>query len=228
MKKLCLSLLVLLLSGAALADTPPDTSRFEEGMSYEAVTPVGPTDVKPGQIEVIEFYWYGCPHCFALEPYVEAWEKAGLPKDVVFKRVPAAMPDSEFYVDAQAAFTADALGIGEKIREPFFNAIHLDDDEALRTDQDALRTFFGKYGVAPADFDKAWNSADVQAALSKAQKLEDLDGIMGVPTIVIDGKWKTGAGHKLTSGDYMKPQDIMDCMQFLIARQRTAHQVTGK
>ncbi len=228
MNKLYLSLLLLLGSSAALADAPVDTSKFVEGMSFEAVTPVSPTDVKPGQIEVIEFYWYGCPHCFALEPYIEAWEKSGLPKDVVFKRIPAAMPDSEFYVDAQATFTADALGIGEKIREPFFNAIHLDGDDALRTDQDALRVFFGKYGVTPADFDKTWSSAGVQAALAKAQRLEDADGIMGVPTLVIDGKWKTGAGHKLSSGDYMKPQDIMDCLQFLIARQRTAHQVTGK
>jgi thiol:disulfide interchange protein DsbA len=184
--------------------------------------------VKPGQIEVIEFYWYGCPHCFALEPYVEAWEKAGLPKDVVFKRVPESAPDSEFYVDAQAAFTADQLGVGEKIREPFFNAIHLDDDEPLRTDQDAIRTFFGKFGVKPADFDAAWNSFGVQTSLAKAQKLEDADGIQGVPTIVIDGRWKTGAGHKLASGDFMKPQDIMDCIQFLISRQRTAHAVTGK
>ena len=230
MKKfwLLLPLLLTLCSSAALADAPVDGSRFMEGMSYEALTPNGPTDVKPGQIEVIEFYWYGCPHCFALEPYVEAWEKAGLPKDVVFKRVPVAMPDSEFYVDAQAAFTADALGVGENIREPFFNAIHLDNDDALRTDVGALRGFFGKFGVKPADFDTAWNSAGVQAALAKAQKLGDADGIQGVPTIVIDGKWKTGAGHKLASGDFMKPQDIMDCMQFLIARQRTAHQVTGK
>jgi thiol:disulfide interchange protein DsbA len=228
MKKLCLALVLLLCCGAVLADAAADDSRFVEGMSYEAVTPVGPTDVKPGQIEVIEFYWYGCPHCFALEPYVEAWEKAGLPKDVVFKRIPASMPDSEFYVDAQATFTADALGVGEKIREPLFNAIHLDGDDALRTDQDALRTFFGKFGVKPADFDSAWSSAGVQAALTKAQRLGDADGIQGVPTIVIDGKWKTGAGHRLDSGDYMKPQDIMDCIQFLIARQRTAHQVSGK
>jgi thiol:disulfide interchange protein DsbA len=199
-----------------------------EGMSFEALTPNGPTAVKPGQIEVIEFYWYGCPHCFALEPNVEAWEKAGLPKDVVFKRVPESIPDSEFYVDAQATFTAEQLGVGEQIREPLFNAIHLDDDDALRTNVDALRTFFGKFGVKPADFDAAWNSFGVQTALAKAQKLEDADNVDRVPTIVIDGKWKTGAGYKLASGDYMKPQDIMDCVRFLIDRQRTAHQVTGK
>ncbi|HEX4300852.1 MAG TPA: thiol:disulfide interchange protein DsbA/DsbL [Gammaproteobacteria bacterium] len=229
MKRLWLPFALLLCcSIATAADAPVDGSRFLEGLSYEALTPVGPTDVKPGQIEVIEFYWYGCPHCFALEPYVEAWEKAGLPKDVVFKRVPESAPDSQFYVDAQAAFTADQLGIAEKIREPLYNAIHLDQDEPLRTDEDALRQFFGKFAVKPADFDAAWGSAAVQAALAHAQKLEDADGIQGVPIIVIDGKWKTGAGHRLASGEFMKPADIMDCVQFLIARQRTAHQVTGK
>jgi protein dithiol oxidoreductase (disulfide-forming) len=229
MKRLWLSIFLSLCCSAAFAaDAPVDGSRFMEGLSYEALTPIGPTDVTPGQIEVVEFYWYGCPHCFALEPYVEAWEKAGLPQDVVFKRVPESAPDSQFYTDAQAAFAADQLGIGGKIREPFYNAIHLDNDAALRTDHDALRQFFGKFGVKPADFDAAWDSAGVQAALARAQKLEDADGIQGVPIIVIDGKWKTGAGKRLASGDYMKPADIMDCVRFLIARQRTAHQVTGK
>ena len=229
MKRLWLTFALLLCCSVAFAaDAPVDSSKLLEGMSYEALTPVGPTDVKPGQIEVIEFYWYGCPHCFALEPYVEAWEKAGLPKDVVFKRVPESIPDSEFYVDAQATFTAEQLGVGEKIREPLFNAIHLDGDDTLRTNVDALRTFFGKFGVKPADFDAAWNSVAVQTALAKAQKLGDADSVDRVPTIVIDGKWKTGAGYKLASGEFMKPQDIMDCVQFLIARQRTAHQVTGK
>src|SRR5512142_2169703 len=148
MNKIWLLLSLLLVSGAASADM----SSFTEGVNYVAVTPAQQTDVKPGQIEVIEFYWYGCPHCFALEPYVEAWEKSGKPANVVFKRVPAAMKGSEFYVDAQATFVAEILGVGEKIREPFFNAIHLDGNDALRTDKDAIRDFFGKYGVKPADF----------------------------------------------------------------------------
>jgi len=191
-------------------------SNFMEGLNYEAVTPAQPTDVKPGQIEVIEFYWYGCPHCFDLEPYVEGWEKAGLPKDVVFKRVPASMKASQFYLDAQAAYTAEALGLGEKIREPFFNAIHFDGKDSLRFDKGSIRDFFGSFGAKPADFDAAWDSAAVQADLLAAQKLGDRYQLTGVPLIIVNGKWKTGAGYQ------MLPADIMRCVQFLIAKERAA------
>src|SRR5215472_12357555 len=118
MKNILLLLLSLSVSLPALADQ----EHFFQGIQYEAVTPAQPTSVKPGQIEVIEFYWYGCPTCNALEPYVVDWEKQQ-PSNVVFRRVPAAMPGSEFYLDAQATAVAEVLGIGEKIREPFFNAI---------------------------------------------------------------------------------------------------------
>jgi thiol:disulfide interchange protein DsbA len=212
MKKLGLLFSLLLLSGAASADM----SSFTEGVNYVAVTPAQQPDVKPGQVEVIEFYWYGCPHCFALEPYIEAWEKQGLPKGVVFKRIPASMKGSEFYVDAQATFVAEILGIGDKVREPFFNAIHLDGNDALRTDKDAIRDFFGKYGVKPADFDATWDSFGVQSRLASAEQLGDRYQVQGVPTVIVNGKWKTGAGYQ------MAPADIMKCIEFLIAKEQAA------
>ena len=211
MKRIWLLLPLLLLSPAAFADT----ANFVQGVNYVPVEPAQKTDVKPGQIEVIEFYWYGCPHCFALEPFVQAWEQH-LPKDVVFKAIPAAMKGSEFYVDAQAAFTAEELGIGDKVREPFFNAIHRDDDEALRTDQDAIRTFFGKFGIKPADFDTAWNSFGVQMDIGRSQRLGDAYQVEGVPTVIVNGKWKTGAGYQ------MEPADIMRCVEFLVAKEQAA------
>ena len=198
---------LLLISTSALADK----SAFFQGINYEPVTPQ-PTSVKPGQVEVIEFYWYGCPVCFGLEPYVEAWEKQ-LPKNLVFRRVPAAWPDTEFYVDAQATAVAEILGIGEKIREPFFNAIHEQDDEALRTDKDALRGFFAKYGVKPADFDATWDSFGVRTKLAQYQKLAASYGVDRVPTIIVNGKWKTGAGYQ------MAPADVMKCVQYLVDKE---------
>lgn len=192
---------------------PADAQDFFQGINYEPVVPVQPTDVKPGQVEVIEFYWYGCPHCYAVEPYVEAWEKQ-LPKDVVFKRVPAAIPGSQFYVDAQAAVVADQLGIGEKIREPFFDAIHEDGKLALRSDPSAIRDFFGKFGVKPADFDAAWKSAAVQARLDADTRLIYQFKTDTVPTIIVAGKWKTGTGY------LMAPADIMKCVQYLVDKER--------
>jgi thiol:disulfide interchange protein DsbA len=209
MKKICLLLALVLLPVAAFADTP----NFVQGVNYFPVDPPQKTDVKPGQIEVIEFYWYGCPHCFALEPFVQAWEKTK-PANVVFKRIPAAMKGSEFYVDAQATFVAEELGIGEKIREPFFNAIHRDHDVDLTSDQGALRTFFGKFGVKPADFDATWNSFGVQMDMGRSQHLSDAYQVEGVPTVIVNGKWKTGAGYQ------MEPADIMRCVQFLIAKEQ--------
>ena len=200
-----------LLSGAAFADT----TAFQAGVNYEAVTPAQPTDVKPGQVEVIEFFWYGCPHCFAVEPYLEAWLKSH-PKGVTFKRIPAAMKGSEFYTDAQAYFTAEVLGIGDKIHEPFFNAIHLDGKGELRDDVDALRTFFGTFGVTPKDFDATWNSFAVQTRMSQAAQIADRYSVNGVPTIIVNGKWKTGAGYQ------MAYPDIIKCVQFLVAKEQAS------
>ena len=218
MKKSWLLLSLLLLSGAAGAGTAP---QFIANINYVDVTPAHSTDVKPGQIEVIEFYWYGCPHCFALEPYVEAWEKK-LPKDVVFKRIPGALPNSEFYFDGQAAFTADALGIGEKIREPLFNAIHLDNKIELTSDLDAMKAFFAQYGVSAQQFDSTWNSFGVQTRLSQAGALENSYGVNGVPTIIVDGKWRTGAGYQ------MEPANIMNCVDYLIQKARDARKQKRK
>ncbi|HSN18764.1 MAG TPA: thiol:disulfide interchange protein DsbA/DsbL [Gammaproteobacteria bacterium] len=209
-------LIVLSLLMSITLPALADQTNFFQGIQYEAVKPAQQTDVKPGQIEVIEFYWYGCPVCNALEPYVEGWEKQ-LPANVVFKRVPAAWPNTEFYVDAQAIAVADVLGIGEKIREPFFNAIHEDGEVALRTDKDALRQFFAKFGIKPADFDAAWDSAAVKARLIAYQKLADAYDISGVPTLIVNGKWKTGAGHM------MPPSQVMDCVNFLIAKEQTSN-----
>ncbi|MGE5624457.1 MAG: thiol:disulfide interchange protein DsbA/DsbL [Bacillota bacterium] len=209
--------MLFVLSSPVLAEK----AHFFQGVNYEAVTPAQPTDVKPGQIEVIEFFWYGCPHCYALEPYVVAWEKT-LPKDVVFKRIPAAMPGSEFYTDAQATFTAEVLGIGEKIREPFFDAIHAQHQVELATDVDALRTFFGKYGVSPKDFDATWNSFAVQTRMAQANQMANRYSVQGVPTIIVNGKWKTGAGYQMESAD------IMRCVNFLIDQERATMKSPSK
>lgn len=208
---------LMLLAAPALADT----TNFQEGVNYVAVTPPQPTQAKPGEVEVIEFFWYGCPHCFAVEPYLEAWLKSK-PKGVVFRRIPAAMPNSEFYTDAQAYFTAQILGIGDKIHEPFFNAIHLDGNGALRDDVGALRDFFGKFGVSAKDFDATWSSFAVQTRMAEAQQAGNRYGIQGVPTIIVNGKWMTGAGYELAY------PDIVKCVQFLVNKELAAQQPAPK
>ncbi len=146
-KAFALGLLALGMLSITAAPLAANAAAFQEGINYVPVSPAQPTSVGPGQIEVIEFFWYGCPHCFGVEPYLEAWLK-NKPANVVFKRIPAAWPGGEHMdIDAKAFYTAQSLGIGEKIHEPLFNAIHLQNQLNLTSNQDALQKFFARCGT---------------------------------------------------------------------------------
>ncbi len=203
----------LLTGGTALA---AGMASFQEGVNYVPVSPAQPTTVGPGQIEVIEFFWYGCPHCFAFEPYVEAWLRHK-PANVVFKRIPGAFTGGEHWdIDARAFYTAQVLGIGDKIHEPLFNAIHLQNQYNLTSSKSALQKFFAKYGVSKQRFDSAWSSFAVQLKMNQALQTEKRYGLEGVPTFVINGKWMTGAGYQ------MAPADALKCVQYLVGREEAA------
>jgi protein dithiol oxidoreductase (disulfide-forming) len=205
---------------AGTASTAGTTS-FTEGVNYVPMSPAQPTTVKPGQIEVIEFFWYGCPHCFALEPYLEAWLKHK-PANVVFKRIPVAMAWGEHMdVDAHAYYTAQALGLEPRIHTPLFDAIHKDKEFNLVSDESALQSFFARYGVSKRDFDANWNSFSVQLKLNEAADIEKRDGLEGVPTLIINGRWKTGAVYKNADGNYMSPQEIMQCVKMLVQKEQS-------
>ena len=202
---------LLIFSGSALA-----AANFQEGVNYVSVSPAQPTTVAPGQIEVIEFFWYGCPHCFAYEPYVDAWLKHK-PANVVFKLIPAAWPGGEHMdIDARAYFTAQALGLEPKIHDPLFNAIHVDNRSDLTQSQSALQGFFAKYGVSKQQFNATWNSFGVNLKMNQALQTITRYGIQGVPTFVINGKWMTGAGYQ------MPPQQAMQCVEFLVQQEQAA------
>ncbi|MDE2344861.1 MAG: thiol:disulfide interchange protein DsbA/DsbL [Gammaproteobacteria bacterium] len=204
---------LLAISGVALA---AGADNFVEGTNYVPVNPAQPTSVGPGQIEVIEFFWYGCPHCFGVEPYLEAWLKHK-PANVVFKRIPAAWPGGEHMdVDAHAYYTAQALGISEKIHEPLFNAIHLQNQYDLTNSQDALQKFFARYGVSQQQFDASWNSFGVQLKMNQALETLKAYGVQGVPTFIINGKWMTGAGYQ------MPYPTIVKCVEYLVQQQEQA------
>jgi len=205
-------------AGAAAMAAP---SPFQPGVSYVSVTPDDSTTVAPGKIEVIEFFWYGCPHCYAFDPYVEAWLKHK-PANVVFKRIPIAMDWGEHMnVDGHAFYAAQALGLEPKIHVPLFNAIHKDRQLALVSDQDALQQFFAKYGVTKQQFNGAWNSFAVNLKMNRAKALEQHYGVDSVPTVIIDGKWKTGAVYK-AHGQYMEPAELIKCVEMLV--QKAEHQ----
>ena len=149
-----------------------------------------PLQVAPGKIEVIEFFWYGCPHCNAFEPALDAWAKK-LPDVVAFRRVPVAFNDR--YVPHQKIFYAlEAMGLVQTMHRKVFYAIHR---ERARLDSlDEIVAFMQKNGVDSAKFTDQYNSFSVQTKVRQASKLAADYKIDGVPAIGVHGRYFTSGG----------------------------------
>ncbi|MFI3122203.1 MAG: thiol:disulfide interchange protein DsbA/DsbL [Methylococcaceae bacterium] len=171
-------LLILLFSCSALLKA--------ESVGYETLSPAQPTQ-NPDKIEVIEFFWYGCPHCYSFEPVLEKWV-ANLPKNVQFIRQPAVFSDL-WGKHAKAYFTAEALGVVDKVHADFFDAIQ-NKKQNLET-EDQLAKFFVAHGVNEADFHSAYNSFLVDAKMRQAVATAGRYGVSGVPALIVNGKYKT-------------------------------------
>jgi thiol:disulfide interchange protein DsbA len=172
------SLLILLFSCSALLKAEP--------VGYETLSPAQPTH-NPDKIEIIEFFWYGCPHCYDFEPLLEKWVKA-LPKNVEFIRQPAVF--SELWgKHAKAYFTAEALGVVDKVHNDFFDALQTK-KQHLET-EDELAKFFVAHGVNENEFRTTYNSFLVDTKVRQAATTAGRYGITGVPAIIINGKYKT-------------------------------------
>lgn len=161
-------------------------ARAEGG--YELVTPAQPVK-NPDKIEVIEFFWYGCPHCYSLEPSIVKWLKTK-PENVEFIRQPAVFSDL-WGKHAKAFFTAEALGVSEKVHADLFDAIQ--NKRQKLTSEDDLAKFFTAHGVKDEDFRAAYSSFLVDAKMRQAETMGPRYGITGVPTLIINGKYKVSA-----------------------------------
>lgn len=165
-------------------------ARAEGG--YETLAPAQPVQ-NPDKIEVIEFFWYGCPHCYSLEPSMVEWLKTK-PANVEFIRQPAVFSDI-WGKHAKAYFTAEALGVLEKVHADFFDTIQ--NKKQKLVSEDELAKFFAEHGVKDEDFRNAYNSFLVDAKLRQAEAMGPRYGITGVPALIINGKYKvTGQSAK--------------------------------
>ena len=178
--------------------------KAEEQLGYEAVSPPQPT-ANPAKIEVIEFFWYGCPYCYTFEPDLKKWVKA-LPANVEFIRIPAIF-NEQWGKHAKAYFTAEALGVVDSIHADFFDAIQ-EKKQTLET-EDQLAKFFAAHGVKDADFHETYNSFMVDAKMRQAPAITAKYGITGVPSIVVNGKYKTNA---TLAGSQEKMIDVMNAL----------------
>jgi thiol:disulfide interchange protein DsbA len=165
----------------------PTTGRFELGVHYLRLSPTQPTSSNPDQVEVAEIFWYGCPHCFELDPLLERWREQA-PEYVSFVRVPAVW-NPTLQIHARAFYTAEALEKGDEMHAEFFREIH-ERRNGLDTEI-ALQEFFGRFDVDAAAFKNAFDSFAVQAKLQRADELSRRYRISSVPTIIVNGKYTT-------------------------------------
>ncbi len=196
MLKSIFSLFILLIASTSFAAESSKTPAAEE-LHYDVVSPPHPVS-DPSKIEVLEFFWYGCPHCYHFEPYIKEWLKTK-PANVVFIRQPAIF-NAHWEAHAKAFFTAESLGVLDKMHDDFYDAIQ-NKHETLESEAD-LAKFFVAHGVKEEDFHKAYKSFAVDAKMRQAETLAPSYGIDGTPALVVNGKYRIGAA-KAKSFDKM-------------------------
>ena len=161
------------------------------GVHYEVIKPAQPTSAPDGKVEVTEFFWYGCPHCFKFEPYVESWLKQKS-ENVTFKRIPA-MLNPKWESHARAYYAAEVLGITNKIHEPLFIALHVEKKRIFK--EEDILNFVEGLGVDRKKFAGAYHSFAVSAKIQHSKKLGRAYNLSGVPSVIINGKYLTSARH---------------------------------
>lgn len=181
----------------------------QAGREYKVLAAPQPVD-SAAKIEVTEFFWYGCPHCFDLEPFLRKWTTK-LPKDVEFRRVPA-IPSERWAPLARTFYTLEAIGELERLHGEVFDAVHI--DRVNLNDQKIQLEWMAKKGVDRKKFSDAWTSFTVQSKLKRAAQLSQAFDVTGVPTLIVDGKYATSVS--MAGG----PEQLMKTLDELVVKAR--------
>jgi len=181
------------LAGSGLtwgAAAQAQVKKPELGVHYLSIGTPAPTEAPPGKVEVLEFFWYNCPHCNAFEPELAAWLKR-MPKHVAFRRVPVAF-NASFVPQQRLYFSLEALGLVEKLHGRVFDAIH--NQKNKLDDGQAITAWVVQNGVDQAKFLAAYNSFSVETKTKKSVQLQEAYKVEGVPALGIAGQFYTDAG----------------------------------
>lgn len=180
------------------------------GTDYQVLEPRASVQAPAGKIELVEFFWYNCPHCNVFEPTLDAWVKK-LPKDIVFRRVPVAFRD-EFVPQQRLFYALDAMGLVQKLHAKVFAAIHV---EKLNLSKgEAITEWVGKQGVDKAKFVEQYNSFSVVTKSGSASKLQNEYKVEGVPALGVAGRFYTDG---TMAGSMERALQVVD---FLVAEVR--------
>ncbi len=191
--------LFLLISGQVRA----------EGQGYVTISPAQPTQTGD-KIEVLEVFWYACPHCFDFEPHISKWLESK-PDDVEFRRMPGIFRKN-WIPHAKAYFTAKKLDVLEDIHTPLFDAIHKQKKNIH--DDDDFEDFFVKHGVDEDVFTKVYESEEVETMVKQAYVMGQRYKITGVPAVIVNGKYMVSGS---TAGSF---ENVLKVIDQLIEKER--------
>lgn len=207
-KRIFIASIFILLSGVVGAQS----QKIEEGFDYRILSVPQPVETK-GKVEVIEFFWYGCPHCYDFEPELSAWVKRQ-PKDVVFRRIPVAFRD-DLLPHSQLFYALEAMGKGDALNEKVMYAMHKENKRLLAEPE--IADWVASQGVDRNSFLATYRSFAMVSKARAAKQLAEAYRIDGVPTIVMQGKYVTSPS---IAGTKAKAIAVMDYLEEKIRKDK--------
>lgn len=204
------SLVLMALVALPLMAVSAPAEEWVEGEHYDVITPA--LRGKSDKIEVTEFFWYGCTHCYSFEPQIAQWKKS-LDDDVVVVGSPA-MWNALMEVHAKAFYAAQVLGVLDKVHMPLFQAINV--DRKRLDSEDELAALFVANGVAREDFQRAFNSFGVGSQVRQANSRARAARIAGTPEMMVAGKYRISTRKAGSQANMLK------LATFLIEKERAA------
>ncbi|WP_394261785.1 thiol:disulfide interchange protein DsbA/DsbL [Moraxella boevrei] len=202
MKKLAMTALVV---GIAFSGLSAQAADFVSGKDYQVLA--NPEKIEGNKIIVREFFWYGCPHCYNLEPHMQKWAKTK-PADVAFMQTPAAM-NPVWEQNARGFYTAQLMGIQHKTHQAMFDALQKDRQKLY--DQASIGKWYASQGADLNKFNSLYNSFAVNTKIARSQEAAKRYQLSGVPAVVVDGKY-------VVSGEDDKVTQVVD---FLVKKARS-------
>lgn len=204
----------ILLAQADTSAPQPDW-QYVENQHFVRLVPTQPTVGGADKIEVAEFFWYGCPHCYTFEPFINSWAESK-PANVRFVRIPA-MWNRGLELHAQLYYTEEYLVANGVIKEPevFRDTVFAEYHQRRNRlgSKDAIQTLFERFDVSAEEFERAWGSFEVNQKMRVAADLARRYGISNVPSVIVNGKYRTGGQE---AGSY---EGLIELIDELIARE---------
>ena len=204
-----------ILLAQADTSTPPPEWHYVENQHYVRLVPTQPTVGGADKIEIAEFFWYGCPHCYTFEPFINEWAESK-PANVRFVRIPA-MWNRGLELHAQLYYTEEYLVANGVIKDPavFRDAVFAEYHQRRNRlgSKEAIQTLFARFDVSADDFERAWSSFEVNQKMRVAADLARRYGISSVPMVIVNGKYRTSGEE---AGSY---EGLIELIDELIVRE---------